>query len=100
MSVTSPVYFEIIDFIAAGTTPESVVNFRPSPEAQERLAALIEREKAGKLSSEEKAEIDHFLELEHILRMAKARARQVVSRNDPQEKDLPHARLHSQNLSE
>jgi hypothetical protein len=82
MSVTSPIYFEIIDFIAAGTTPQSVADFRPSPEAQQRLAALIEREKAGSLSPEEKAEIDHFLELEHILRMAKARARQIVSRGE------------------
>ena len=82
MSVTSPIYFEIIDFIAAGTTPQSVADFRPSPETQQRLAHLIELEKAGGLSPEEKAEVDHFMELEHILRMAKARARQIVSRGE------------------
>jgi len=82
MSVASPVYFEIVDFIAAGTTPETVIDFRPSPEAQQRVAALIEREKAGTLSQEEEAELDHFLELEHILRMAKARARQILSRGE------------------
>jgi len=81
MSVTSPVYFEIVDFIAAGTTPEAVIDFRPSAEAQQRVADLIEREKADTLSPEEKAELDHFLELEHILRMAKARARQILSRD-------------------
>jgi hypothetical protein len=79
MSVASPAYFEIIEFIAAGTTPESVVSFRPSPEAQQRLAELIEREKDGGLSPEEKAELDHFVELEHILRMAKAKARKILS---------------------
>jgi len=82
MSVASPIYFEIIDFIAAGTTPQSVADFRPSPEAQQRLADLIELEKAGGLSPEEKAEVDHFMELEHILRTAKARARQIVSRGE------------------
>jgi hypothetical protein len=82
MSVASPVYFEIVDFIAAGTTPETVIDFQPSPEAQQRLAALIEREKADTLSSEEEAELDHFMELEHILRMAKARARQILSRGE------------------
>ena len=82
MSVTSPIYVEIIDFIAAGTTPQSVADFLPSPEAQQRLAALMEREKAGTLSPEEKAEVDHFMELEHILRMAKARARQIASRGE------------------
>ena len=78
MSVASPAYFEIIDFIAAGTTPEAVVDFRPSAEAQQRVADLIEREKEDGLSSEEKAELDHFMELEHILRMAKAKARQIL----------------------
>jgi hypothetical protein len=80
MSVASPAYLEVIEFIAAGTTPESVVSFRPSPEAQQRLAELIEREKDGGLSLEEKSELDHFIELEHILRMAKAKARQILSR--------------------
>ena len=80
MQTASPAYFEIIDFIAAGTTPEAVVHFRPSAEAQQMLANLIEREKENVLSPEEKAELNHFVELEHILRMAKAKARQILSR--------------------
>jgi hypothetical protein len=80
MSAASPVYFEIIDFIAAGTTPEAVVQYSPSAEAQQRVAELIEREKKNGLSHEEKGELDHFEELEHILRMAKAKARQILAR--------------------
>ena len=45
------------------------------------LANLIEREKENALSPVEKAELDHFTELEHILRMAKAKARQILSRS-------------------
>lgn len=81
MSTTTPAYHEIIDFIAAGTTPEEVANFRPSTEAQRRIADLLEREREQHLSPEEKAELDHFMELEHILRMAKAKARQILSRD-------------------
>jgi len=80
MGAASPVYLEIVDFIAAGTTPEAVMDFHPSREAQQRLAVLIDRERAGTVSPEEKAELDHFMDLEHILRMAKARARQILSR--------------------
>ncbi|MBZ5617464.1 MAG: hypothetical protein LAQ69_01835 [Acidobacteriia bacterium] len=80
MSAASPAYFEIIDFIAAGTTPEAVVHFRPSPEAERRVAELINREQAAGLSPDEQAELDHFMELEHILRMAKAKARQILAR--------------------
>ncbi|MFN0100822.1 MAG: hypothetical protein ACKV2U_01900 [Bryobacteraceae bacterium] len=72
MSTASPAYFEIIEFIAAGTTSEGVVRFQPSPEAQRRVAELIEREKENCLSADERAELDHFMKLEHILRMAKA----------------------------
>lgn len=80
MSTTVPVYFEIIDFIASGTTPEAVAQYRPSLELQERVSALVEREKEGALSLDEKAELDHFMELEHIMRMAKAKARQLLVR--------------------
>jgi len=80
MSTVSPAYLEIIEFIAAGTTPEAVSQFRPSPEAQRRIGQLVEREKESALTPEEKAELDHFLELEHILRMAKAKARQILLR--------------------
>ena len=80
MRTASPAYVEIIEFIATGTTPEGVVGFRPSSEAQHRITELIEREKSSDLSPDEKSELDHFMELEHILRMAKARARQIISR--------------------
>jgi hypothetical protein len=80
MTTASPAYLEMIDFIAAGTTPETVVHFRPSPEAQGRVVELIEREKEHALTIDEKAELEHFMELEHILRMAKAKARLILAR--------------------
>ncbi|MEO8050320.1 MAG: hypothetical protein ABI833_07880 [Acidobacteriota bacterium] len=79
MSAASPVYLEIIDFIATGTTPEAVTHFQPSPGAQQRVADLIGLEKEHLLSPDERAELDHFMELEHILRMAKARAQQILT---------------------
>jgi len=41
---------------------------------------LLRREKDSVLSEEERSELDHFMELEHILRMAKAKAREVIAR--------------------
>jgi hypothetical protein len=81
MSTATPVYLEIIDFIAAGTTPQEVANYRPSPAAQQRVADLIEREQNQHLSPDEKSELEHFMELEHILRLAKAKARLTLSRD-------------------
>lgn len=79
MSLAGPAYIEIIDFIAAGTTPESVAHFQPSQQAQERVATLLKQQQEDVLSADEKAELDHFMDLEHILRMAKAKARQILS---------------------
>ncbi|MEW5858643.1 MAG: hypothetical protein AB1861_14855 [Cyanobacteriota bacterium] len=75
---TTKVYDEIIDFIAAGTTPQSVVNFRLSEAAQERLEDLVYQHKAGELTPDEKRELDHFLTLEHIMTLAKARAYKYI----------------------
>jgi hypothetical protein len=72
-------YEEIIDFIAAGTTPGSVASFRPSEKAKERVAELIYREKTTGLSSEETAELEHYMQLEHLMRLAKARAREYLT---------------------
>jgi hypothetical protein len=80
MTAVCPAYFEFIDFIAAGTTPEQIIAFRPSPAAQQRVEELIAREKEGNLAPEEQSELDHFFQLEHILRVAKARAEQILAR--------------------
>ncbi len=73
-----PVYREIIDFIAAGTTPQNLVDFNPSEEAKERIADLIHREKTTGLTDEETAELNHCLQLEHLMRLAKSRARHYL----------------------
>lgn len=68
-------YEEIIDFIAAGTSPRDIVAFKPSEIAKARVADLIAREKTTGLSPDETAELNDYLRLEHIMRLAKARAR-------------------------
>ena len=42
---------------------------------RKRVAELVAREKLGGLSPTETAELDHHLEIEHVMRIAKARAR-------------------------
>lgn len=80
MESTAKSYDEIIDFIAAGTTPEAVVAFRPSDSVQQRVTELVERSKEGSISAEEQSELEDYLQLEHIMIMAKARARQRANR--------------------
>lgn len=72
-------YEEVIDFIAGGNTPEAVVAFHPSEAAHVRVSDLLAREKSGGLDAEENSELDHYLQLEHLMRLAKARARQFLA---------------------
>jgi len=72
MSLTRA-YNEILDFIAAGSSSQSVSEFRPSEEIQSRVMELLERVKSETLTSDEASELEHYLQLEHLMRLAKAR---------------------------
>lgn len=74
----TPSYEEIVDFIASGTTTESVVAFRPTQAAIERVEELTAKTRDGVISPSEQAELDDYLRLEHLLILAKARARQKL----------------------
>ena len=67
-----------MEFIASGTTPSNVVAFRPSEKTKERAADLIQREKTSGISPDEESELNHYLQLEHLMRLAKACARRHI----------------------
>jgi hypothetical protein len=73
---------EIIDFILAGKTPEQVAAFQASEAVKARVGDLIWREKNESLSPAETAELDSYMQLEHLMRLAKARARQLLKDNE------------------
>ena len=66
-------YDTVADFIA-GMNPQRVLELRATPEMQERLEELIEKEKSEGLMATEKDELDHYVVLERLIRLAKARA--------------------------
>ena len=76
---TTKAYEEVIDFIAAGSSPRTIADFRPSPETKMRVAELVRREKTSSLTADEQIELEDYLRLEHIMRLAKARAKQYLS---------------------
>ncbi|MDQ3063493.1 MAG: hypothetical protein M3R14_11645 [Acidobacteriota bacterium] len=68
---------EVASFIVL-TNPAKVLAFRPSEETTQRVSDLIEREKADGISAEEKRELDYYMQLEHLMRMAKIFARNLI----------------------
>ena len=61
-------------FIAGGTTPEAIVDFAPSEETTRRVDELLDRNRSTGLTTDEQSELDDYLNLEHLMTLAKARA--------------------------
>ena len=72
-------YEEVINFIAAGRSVSAIIAFRPSEEARARVYDLVAWEKEGGFRGKEKSKLDHYLEREHLMHLAKARARQFLA---------------------
>jgi hypothetical protein len=68
---------EIISVLASQPTPEQLLAIRPSPELQNRMSYLLSQNKAGQLSSAEETELDRYMTLEHLVRLAKAQAMEL-----------------------
>ena len=71
-------YEEIVEFIAS-LRPRELLEFKPSEQSRQRVLDLLERQTAGPLPAEDRAELDHYLEVEHLMRLAKAHARQLLA---------------------
>ena len=71
-------YDEIVDLFARGASSAEVLAFRPSPETQQRVRDLLDRNAADELTEEEAAELERFGELEHLMQLVKARAEEYL----------------------
>ena len=64
----------IIDFLASQPSPEEILALQPSLKLQERVSALLARSKDSALSRQDETELDRYLLLEHLVRLAKIKA--------------------------
>lgn len=67
-------YDEVADFIA-NLNPAKLLELKPSSRVQERVNFLIERKKDIGLKDDEQFELERYLSLEHLIALAKIRAR-------------------------
>jgi hypothetical protein len=69
----------IIELLTSQPAPEQVLAIRPSPELQARVSELLDRNKEGELSRQEETELERYLTLEHLVRLAKAHAHKQLA---------------------
>ena len=66
---------EVLEFLVGHIPSQAWSEFHPSEAARQRIWGLIAKEKEIGLLPEEKVELDDYLKLEHLLVLAKAKAR-------------------------
>jgi len=69
---------ELADFFAS-KFPADLIAFRPSETTSDRVEFLIFKEKTDGLTTDEKDELDAYMVLEHIMRLAKAKAQKNLN---------------------
>ena len=75
MSSAEPktVFDDLLELLAEGADIERLLNFRLPADTQKRLDDLLEKNREGALEESEKAELDSFCQLEHVVRLLKAK---------------------------
>ncbi len=67
------VYDQVADLIAL-LEPKKIAALRPSDEMQTRFNFLVEKQKHQDIEAAEKDELNHFIVLERLFRLAKIKA--------------------------
>jgi hypothetical protein len=74
-----PAYIHFLDYLVAKATPEEILAFQAADADQQRADELTEKNKAGRLTPEEAAELAQMLELNALVALLKARALKALS---------------------
>jgi hypothetical protein len=65
---------DVLEILASLPTPEEVLALRPSAALQGRIEDLLEKNQDGGLSADEQLGWEQYRYVEHLVRLAKARA--------------------------
>jgi len=67
---------ELVEFLARQIPVQELTAFRPSEATRRRVWELVAKEKEHGLAPDEKCELDDYEKLEHLLILARSKARQ------------------------
>jgi hypothetical protein len=65
---------EVLEFLARLPQPEEILALHASASLQRRVEELSEKQREGTLTAEEASELDHYLYVDRLVRLAKAHA--------------------------
>jgi len=65
---------EVLEFLASLPVPEEIIALRPSDQLQARIRELLKKNRITGLTPDEEREWEQYQYLEHLVRIAKAKA--------------------------
>jgi hypothetical protein len=71
-----------LETLARLPSPEEVLALRPSPALQESISTLVDRQRHGRLSADEERDWQKYQYIEHLVRIAKAKAALQLKASD------------------
>lgn len=77
-NTAKPLAEEVISFLSTSPTLERIVGYKISAAAQARLEELLEKNREARLTAEETAELEQYLQYRHILILLKSSARRAI----------------------
>jgi len=75
-----PLYDELLDYLVDKATPQEILAFKASPEAQAYAQNLIERQSEGRLSPQEAQILGQMEQVERLMSVLKAKALRSLHR--------------------
>jgi hypothetical protein len=72
------VYRYVLEFLTSNPSPEAILSFKMTETMQERISALLEKNRASELTTEESAELDGYERLNRFVRKFKIQAMKDV----------------------
>lgn len=71
---------DVLELLAALPMPEEILNLRPSPRLAARVAEIVQKSRAGEMTTLDEEDWERYEYLEHLVRMAKAAAQLKLAR--------------------
>jgi len=65
---------DILEFLASLPSPEEIIALRPSEVLQNQINTLLDKNRSGQLTPQEEQLWEQYQYLEHLIRIAKAKA--------------------------
>ncbi|MDB2685739.1 hypothetical protein N9Y42_00830 [Mariniblastus sp.] len=69
----SPAFDSLLELLASNADPDQVLGFRLPENSQRRLDELLAKNRANTLTDADRSELQSFEQLEHVVRLLKAK---------------------------